>query len=95
MNIGLVNMDFDYARDFGASHSTGYERLLYDCMIGDATLFQRADMVEAAWKIIDPVLDVWRTLPARNFPNYAAGTWGPPEANELLAKDGREWRVIE
>jgi glucose-6-phosphate 1-dehydrogenase len=95
MNIGLVNMDFDYVRDFGASHSTGYERLLYDCMIGDATLFQRADMVEAGWKIIDPVLDVWRTLPARNFPNYASGSWGPKEADALLAKDGRAWRAID
>jgi glucose-6-phosphate 1-dehydrogenase len=54
----LVNMEFDYTRDFGRSHSTGYERLMYDCMMGDATLFQRADMVEAGWKVIQPVLDV-------------------------------------
>ena len=52
MDLGLVNMEFDYARDFGRSHSTGYERLLHDCMIGDATLFQRADMVEAGWRVI-------------------------------------------
>ncbi len=95
MNIGLVNMDFDYSRDFGASHSTGYERLLYDCMIGDATLFQRADMVEAGWNIVQSVLDVWKALPARNFPNYPAGSWGPAEADELLRKDNREWRQIE
>jgi glucose-6-phosphate 1-dehydrogenase len=94
MRLGLVNMEFDYARDFGSSHSTGYERLLYDCMIGDATLFQRADMVEAGWKVIQPVLDVWKALPAQGFPNYAAGSWGPAEADELLAKDGRTWRTI-
>jgi glucose-6-phosphate 1-dehydrogenase len=91
MKIGLVNMDFDYVRYFDRAPSTGYEWLLYDCMVGDATLFQRADMVEAGWKIIQPVLDVWGALPARNFPNYAAGTWGPAEADELVARDGREW----
>jgi len=94
MKLGLVNMDFDYARDFGTSHSTGYERLLYDCMIGDATLFQRADMVEAAWSVIQPVIDVWKALPARGFPNYAAGSWGPLEADDLLERDGRAWRDI-
>jgi len=94
MKLGLVNMDFDYARDFGTSHSTGYERLLYDCMIGDATLFQRADMVEAAWSVIQPVIDVWKALPARGFPNYAAGSWGPREADDLMERDGRAWRDI-
>lgn len=94
MRLGLVNMEFDYARDFGSSHSTGYERLLYDCMIGDATLFQRADMVEAGWRVIQPILDAWSALPAGDFPNYAAGTWGPAPANELLAREGRSWRVI-
>ena len=94
MKLGLVNMDFDYARDFGTSHSTGYERLLYDCMVGDATLFQRADMVEAGWAAIQPVIDVWKALPARGFPNYFAGSWGPKEADELMERDGREWRKI-
>src|SRR5215470_2394849 len=94
MKLGLVNMDFDYARDFGTSHSTGYERLLYDCMIGDATLFQRADQVEAAWSVIEPIIDVWKALPARGFPNYSAGSWGPPEADDLLERDGRAWRDI-
>ena len=70
MNIGLVNMDFDYARDFGSSHSTGYERLLYDCMIGDASLFQRADNIESAWRIIQPILDSWREHP-EPLPLYA------------------------
>jgi glucose-6-phosphate 1-dehydrogenase len=94
MQLGLVNMEFDYARDFGRSHSTGYERLMYDCMMGDATLFQRADMVEAGWRVIQPVLDAWSAAPAQSFPNYAAGTWGPAEADELLARDGRTWRAI-
>ncbi len=95
MKLGLVNMDFDYARDFGTSHSTGYERLLYDCMVGDATLFQRADMVEAGWNVIQPLLDVWKALPARGFPNYPSGSWGPTEADELLERDGRAWRDID
>jgi glucose-6-phosphate 1-dehydrogenase len=92
MKLGLVNMDFDYRTYFGAEHSTGYERLLRDCMAGDATLFQRADMVEAGWSVIQPILDVWHALPARGFPNYAASSWGPIEADELLEKDGRSWR---
>jgi glucose-6-phosphate 1-dehydrogenase len=72
----------------------GYEVLRYDCMFGDATLFQRSDMVEAGWGIVDPVLDVWTALPPRNFPNYAAGSWGPKDADELMARDGRQWRKI-
>ena len=92
VNVGPVDMDFNYSDHFGEQVCTGYERLLYDCMIGDATLFQRADMVEAAWKIVTPILDVWSAIPARDFPNYAAGTWGPPEAEELLLKDGRQWK---
>ena len=95
MKLGLVNMDFDYARDFGTSHSTGYERLLYDCMLGDATLFQRADMVEAGWSVIQPLLDVWKALPARGFPNYRSGSWGPQEADDMMERDGRGWRDIE
>lgn len=64
-------------------------------MTGDATLFQRADMVEAAWGVVAPILDAWKTLPPRSFPNYAAGSWGLKEADDLLARDGREWRRIE
>jgi glucose-6-phosphate 1-dehydrogenase len=92
VNMGAVDMDFEYLDHFGEQVSTGYERLLYDCMIGDATLFQRADMVEAGWRIVDPVLDVWRALPARDFPNYASGTWGPREADAMLENDGRAWK---
>jgi glucose-6-phosphate 1-dehydrogenase len=94
MKLGLVEMDFDYGRYFGVEHNTGYERLLHDCMAGDATLFQRADMVEAGWSVIQPILDVWHALPPRGFPNYAAGSWGPREADELLARDGHAWREI-
>ena len=92
MEMGAVEMSFHYEDYFGSTPSTGYERLIYDCMIGDATLFQRADMVEAGWCVISPVLDVWKALPPRAFPNYAAGTWGPKEAEELLGRDGRQWR---
>jgi glucose-6-phosphate 1-dehydrogenase len=94
MKLGSVEMDFDYADYFGTTPATGYERLLYDCMTGDATLFQRADMVEAGWSVIAPILDLWNALPPRSFPNYDAGGWGPEEADELLARDGAEWRLI-
>lgn len=95
VRVGPVDMDFKYVDYFGSEPSTGYERLLYDGMTGDATLFQRADMVEAGWSIVSPVIDVWRALPARSFPNYKAGTWGPRDADELLRRDGRRWRDIE
>ena len=95
LRVGSVEMSFEYSKYFGTAAYTGYEVLLYDCMIGDATLFQRADMVEAGWSIVDPMLDVWTALPPRRFPNYAAGSWGPREADELLERDGRGWRTIE
>ena len=94
VRLGSVNMDFHYEDYFGKEQSTGYERLLYDCMLGDATLFQRADMVEAGWSAIQPVIDLWHALPPRNFPNYAAGTWGPKESDDLMARDNRHWRNI-
>lgn len=94
VNMGPVDMDFNYVDHFGEQVSTGYERLLFDCMIGDATLFQRADMVEAGWNIVTPILDVWSALPARDFPNYAAGTWGPAESAQLLGRDGRTWKDL-
>ena len=92
MQQGAVDMLFNYADYVGSVASTGYERLLYDCMIGDATLFQRADMVEAGWSVITPILDVWQALPPRNFPNYVSGSWGPEAAEELLVREEREWR---
>jgi glucose-6-phosphate 1-dehydrogenase len=95
LRVGSVDMSFEYSKYFGTDAYTGYEVLIYDCMIGDATLFQRADMVEAGWRVVDPVLDVWRALPPRRFPNYASGTWGPTESEQLMELDGRQWRKIE
>jgi len=91
LKIGAVDMNFDYEDYFGKTPSTGYERLLHDCMMGDATLFQRADQVEAAWSVVAPIQAAWKSEPAPAFPNYAAGTWGPKAAEDLLAGDGREW----
>jgi glucose-6-phosphate 1-dehydrogenase len=91
LRLDDVNMRFAYADYFGSAPSTGYERLLYDCMMGDATLFQRADMVEAGWSVVAPILDVWKALPPRDFPNYAAGSWGPKEADDLMTRNGRAW----
>src|SRR2546423_1941536 len=91
MSIGAVDMDFAYQDYFGDTPSTGYERLLHDCMVGDATLFQRADQVEAGWAVVDPIQKAWREGPPPKFPNYKAGSWGPKEADELLQRDGREW----
>jgi glucose-6-phosphate 1-dehydrogenase len=92
MKLGRVNMNFNYADYFGAAPSTGYETLILDCMIGDPTLFQRDDMVEAGWRIVNPLLDMWKALPAREFPNYPSGSWGPNDADLLLERDGRQWR---
>ena len=93
VRLKTVSMDFNYNDFFGAEPSTGYETLLYDAMIGDATLFQRDDIVEAAWNIAMPILDVWQALPARDFPNYPARqSWGPETAEALIHRDGREWR---
>jgi glucose-6-phosphate 1-dehydrogenase len=94
MKIKPVDMNFDYAGYFGSVPNTGYEVLLYDGIIGDQTLFQRADMVEAGWKVVDPILDLWKALPPRNFPNYRAGSSGPKEADDLINRDGRFWRKL-
>jgi glucose-6-phosphate 1-dehydrogenase len=94
MALESVAMDFKYKDYFKQAPSVGYETLLYDCLIGDATLFQRADQVEAAWGVVDPVLEGWADSSARHFPNYAAGSEGPAAANDLLARDGRSWRAI-
>jgi glucose-6-phosphate 1-dehydrogenase len=90
--LSPVEMDFSYADYFGNAPTTGYETLLYDCMNSDPTLFKRADVIEIGWELVQPILDVWGALPPRDFPDYAAGTWGPPEATDLLTRDGRRWR---
>jgi glucose-6-phosphate 1-dehydrogenase len=92
MQMSAVDMAFCYADRFGKSSSTGYETLLHDCMIGDATLFQRCDNVEVGWSVVAPLLDAWTKASTSDFPNYAAGTWGPPAADRLLQRDGRQWR---
>ena len=91
MKLGKLKMDFSYQDYFGQTPNTGYERLMLDCMLGDATLFQRADMVEAGWSLIQPIIDVWQALPPRDFPNYAAGSFGPEASDHLLAEDGKTW----
>ncbi len=94
MSLGNVSMDFSYKSYFGAQSSTGYETLLYDCMIGDATLFQRADNIEAGWRAVQPILENWPNNKAKDFPNYAAGSDGPAAADHLLARSGRAWRPL-
>jgi glucose-6-phosphate 1-dehydrogenase len=94
MTLESVSMRFNYKDYFQQAPAVGYETLIYDCLIGDATLFQRADQVEAAWGLVEPVLTGWQNTNPRHFPNYAAGSEGPIAANDLLAKDGRSWRAI-
>jgi len=95
VRVGPVAMEFQYADYFGTRPSTGYETMLYDSMIGDLTLFKRFDGVAAGWSVATPILDVWKALPPRSFPNYAAGTWGPKDAEDLMTRDGRRWGVTE
>jgi glucose-6-phosphate 1-dehydrogenase len=90
MRLQPVNMRFSYGDAFRASRGTGYEVMIYSCMCGDPTLFSRTDLVETAWRIAQPFLDTWVTVPA-DFPNYSAGTWGPRSANDLIEQDGRRW----
>ena len=92
MRLGQVRMHFQYSDYFGSTPETGYETLLYDCMAGDSTLFQRSDLVEVGWAIVQPILDVWSALAPRNFPNYLPNTWGPRAADELIEADGRRWK---
>jgi glucose-6-phosphate 1-dehydrogenase len=95
VKLNTASMDFAYRTYFKIAPSTGYETLLYDCMIGDATLFQRADTVEAGWQAVQPILDAWANNTPRDFPNYAEGGCGPAAADELLARDGRAWRPLD
>jgi glucose-6-phosphate 1-dehydrogenase len=95
VKLANVSMDFAYKTYFKTVPSTGYETLIYDCMIGDATLFQRADNIEAGWRAVQPILDAWGNNPPDDFPNYGAGGSGPAAAAELLAREGRAWRTLE
>jgi len=87
-----VDMDFSYGDAFTGPEHSAYETLLVDCMTGDAMLFARRDEVESAWAVVDPIIEAWEARPAANLPSYAAGTWGPPEADALLAPGHPRWR---
>ena len=91
MAIGNVSMNFSYKEGFGGNSRSAYATLLNDCLRGDATLFDRGDSVEAAWSLVDPILDVWSAAKTATVPEYAAGTWGPRESDQLLERDGRQW----
>jgi glucose-6-phosphate 1-dehydrogenase len=93
IRMGGVRMDFKYRDYFDAAPSTGYETLIYDCMLGDATLFMRADNIEAGWRVVQPILDAWQAG-RRELVTYKAGSEGPTAADELLARSGRSWHVI-
>ncbi len=93
-NVKPVNMEFSYADAFGKSSANGYERLLLDAMLGDATLFADREGVEATWALFTPILEAWAATPPKNFPNYAAGSEGPKCADELLEHDGRAWQEL-
>jgi glucose-6-phosphate 1-dehydrogenase len=90
LQLQPVNMRFGYGDAFKASRYTGYEVMIYSCSHGDATLFSRGDLVEAAWRVAQPMMDYWKAAPA-DFPNYARGSWGPTAAEDLIGKDGRRW----
>ena len=91
MRIRTVHMDFLYGGAFREGLPDAYERLILDAMLGDATLFTRADEIEEQWALVDAITGLWqRDRP--QFPNYAAGTWGPGASDELLHRDGRSWR---
>jgi glucose-6-phosphate 1-dehydrogenase len=95
VDLAAVKMDFRYDDWFPKEPNVGYETLLYDVMTGDPTLFMRADMVEHAWRVVQPVLDAWAKGEARDLSLYPSGSSGPTEADELLARDGRSWRSID
>lgn len=92
--IQPVKMDFRYSSYFGTTPPEAYERLLCDCMLGDQTLFAREDEVLASWRLLQPILEHWQETPPTDFSNYPAGTWGPEEANRMIHREGRNWRLM-
>jgi glucose-6-phosphate 1-dehydrogenase len=95
MRLSPVEMRFCYSEAFQAKPPEAYETLLLDVILGDATLFMRADQVEAAWSVVTPILKGWELAAPVDFPNYQAGTWGPEAAEALIAQDGRSWLLPE
>jgi glucose-6-phosphate 1-dehydrogenase len=93
MSIGNVTMNFSYREGFGDSSRSAYATLVNDCLRGDATLFDRGDSVEAAWSLVEPVIDVWSAAKTATVPQYASGSWGPKESDNLLEREGRKWHV--
>jgi glucose-6-phosphate 1-dehydrogenase len=91
MRLGNADMRFSYQEAFQNRSPEAYETLLLDVILGDATLFMRADQVEAAWAVVTPVLEAWEAVPPIDFPNYPAGSWGPEAAEALIARDGHSW----
>jgi glucose-6-phosphate 1-dehydrogenase len=94
LDVRAVNMDFTYGSAFNMDSPDAYETLILDALLGDASLFTRADEVEEAWGIVTPIIDAWLGMAAPEFPNYEAGSWGPTAADELMERDGRRWRRI-
>jgi len=92
MKLRPVEMDFKYGSSFGMRSPLAYETLLVDAFAGDATLYTRRDMVEASWEAVQPILNVWGNTKF-DFPNYEAGSWGPKESDEMLARRGHTWRI--
>ena len=90
--MAAVEMDFHYKDSFTGTLPDAYERLLQDALMGDASLFTRSDCIEAAWKLIDPIIQNWELNATPELSSYAPGDWGPVEAEQLLARDGRTWR---
>jgi len=94
MTLNPVDMIFNYDEAYDGDEPEAYETLLLDVMEGNATLFMRSDQVEAAWKIIMPILESWQTRPPVDFPNYAPDSWGPEDAEALIARDGHNWITL-
>jgi len=86
-----VTMDFNYADTFKDERHSAHERLILDCLKGDLTLFARQDGIEAMWQVVDPIIKRWDEISIGTFPNYAAGSWGPSESEELMRRDGLSW----
>ena len=94
LDVRAVNMDFTYGSSFAVDPPEAYETLILDALLGDASLFTRADEVEEAWRVVTPIIDAWAETRPPDFPDYAAGTWGPPAADTLIEAEGRRWRRI-